>query len=108
MASYNLGPLEQEVMDCIWEEKEVSVSDIHACLKKRRKIAYTTVMTIMTRLAEKGFLTRTMEGKAYVYLPKKTKEQTAKGVIKKIVDSLVDQYGKEAVTAFTDEIKKYK
>ena len=106
MTSYNLGPLEQEVMDCIWKEKEVTVSDIHACLKKRRKIAYTTVMTIMTRLAEKGFLARKMEGKAYVYTPKKTKEQTAKGVVKKIVNSLVDQYGQEAVTAFTDELKK--
>ncbi|KKQ52354.1 hypothetical protein A2865_00310 [Candidatus Woesebacteria bacterium RIFCSPHIGHO2_01_FULL_39_17] len=108
MTSYNLGPLEQEVMDCIWKEKEVTVSDIHACLKKRRKIAYTTVMTIMTRLTEKGFLTRKMEGKAYIYSPKKTKEQTAKGVVKKIVNSLVDQYGHEAVTAFTDELKRHK
>src|SRR3990172_7693619 len=105
MASYNLGPLEQGVMDCVWAEENVSVRDVHICLKKRRKIAYTTVMTIMTRLTEKGFLTRKMEGKAYIYSPKKTKEQTAKGVVKKIVNSLVDQYGHEAVTAFTDELK---
>ena|SRR3989304_7609369 len=108
MTSYNLGPLEQEVMDCLWKEKNVSVSEIHQCIQKKRKIAYTTVMTIMMRLTEKGFLTRKLEGKAYVYSPKKSKEQTTKGVIKKIVDSLVDQYGKEAVSAFTDELKKYK
>ena len=108
MTSYNLGPLEQEVMDCLWKEKNVSVSEIHQCIQKKRKIAYTTVMTIMMRLTEKGFLTRKLEGKAYVYSPTKSKEQTTKGVIKKIVDSLVDQYGKEAVSAFTDELKKYK
>ena len=108
MTSYNLGPLEQEVMDCLWKEKNASVSDIHQCLQKERKIAYTTVMTIMTRLTEKGFLARKMEGKAYVYSPKKTKEQTAKGIVKKIVNSLVDQYGHEAVTAFTDEFKRHK
>ncbi len=108
MSTQNLGPLEQEIMGCLWKEKNVSVSDVHKCLQKKRKIAYTTIMTIMTRLTEKGFLTRKMKGKAYVYSPKKTKEQTAKGVIKKIVNSLVDQYGHGAVTAFTDELKKRK
>src|SRR3972149_2611320 len=103
MTSYNLGPLEQEVMGCLWKEKSVSVSDIHQCLQKKRKIAYTTVMTIMMRLTEKGFLTRKMEGKAYIYSPKKSKEQTTKNVVKSIINSLVDQYGKEAVSAFTDE-----
>ncbi|KKQ85494.1 MAG: Transcriptional repressor, CopY family [Candidatus Woesebacteria bacterium GW2011_GWB1_38_8] len=108
MTSYNLGPLEQEVMECLWEEKNVSVSDVHKCLQEKRKIAYTTVMTIMTRLTEKGFLIRKMEGKAYLYSPKKSKKQTAKNVIKRIVNSLVDQYGHEAVTAFTDELKRHK
>jgi len=106
MTSFSLGPLEQEVMNCIWKEERLSVSDVHKCLRSKRKIAYTTVMTIMMRLAEKGFLSRKMEGKAYIYSPKKSKEQTAKNVIKKIVNSLVDQYGHEAVTAFTDELKK--
>lgn len=108
MATYNLGPLEQEVMDCVWAEENVSVREIYVCLKKRRRIAYTTVMTIMMRLTEKGFLTRKLEGKAYIYSPKKSKEQTAKNVVKRIINSLVDQYGKEAVTAFTDELKRYK
>ena len=108
MSTQNLGPLEQEIMGCLWKEKNVSVSDVHKCLQKKRKIAYTTIMTIMTRLTEKGFLTRKMKGKAYVYSPKKTKEQTAKGVVKKIVNSLVDQYGHGAVTALTDELKKRK
>ena len=108
MTAYNLGPLEQEVMNCLWKEKYLSVSEVHSCIKQKRKIAYTTVMTIMTRLTEKGFLTRKMEGKAYLYSPKKTKEQAAKGVISKIVNSLVDQYGREAVSAFTDELKRYK
>ena len=108
MTTYNLGPLEQEVMDCLWDEKNLSVSNVHNCLKLKRKIAYTTVMTIMMRLVDKGFLTRSLEGKAYLYSPKKSKEQTAKGVIKKFVNSLVDQYGQEAVTAFTDELKRRK
>lgn len=108
MTSYNLGPLEQEVMDCVWRDKEVSVRDVYSCLKKSRKIAYTTVMTIMTRLTEKRFLARKKTGKAFLYTPKKTKEQTAKTMIGKIVDSLVDQFGEEAVVAFSDELEHIK
>ena len=95
-------------MDCVWKENEVTVGMVHKCLKKRRKIAYTTVMTIMTRLTDKGFLVRSKDNKAFLYFPRKTKEQTAKSVINRIVNSLVDQYGKEAVTAFTDELEKLK
>ncbi len=108
MASYNLGPLEKEVMDCIWRDEEVSVRDVYSCLKESRKIAYTTVMTLMTRLTDKGFLIRKKQGKAYLYSPKKTKEQTAKTMIGKIVDSLVDQFGEEAVVAFSDELENKK
>lgn len=108
MASYNLGPLEKEVMDCIWERGDASVGEIQNCLKKSRKIAYTTVMTIMTRLEKKGFLTRVKKGRFYIYTPRESKSKTAKGVVKNILDSLVNQYGEEAVTAFTDELRKYK
>lgn len=106
MTTYNLGPLEQEVMGCVWPDKTVSVRDVHSCLKKSRKIAYTTVMTIMTRLTKKGFLTRKMQGKAFHYSPKKTKEQTVKKMIRKIINSLVDQFGEEAIVAFSDEVDK--
>ena len=105
MASYNFGPLERDVLDCIWREEEVSVREVHSCLMKSRKIAYTTVMTIMKRLTDKGLLTRKKQGKAYLYSSKRTKEQTAKTVIGKIVNSLIDQFGEEAVVAFSDELE---
>jgi predicted transcriptional regulator len=108
METYKLGPLEQKVMECVWKMEKVCVKDVYSCLRKRRKIAYTTVMTVMTRLAKKGFLTRRLQGRAYLYSSQKSKEQTAKSIVKRFLHSLVDQYGKEAITAFTDELKKYK
>ena len=106
MTTYNLGPLEREVMDCIWRDEKVSVKDVHSCLKKSRKIAYTTVMTIMTRLTEKGFLVRKMSGRAFVYTPQKTRKQAAKGIVSSVFDKLVNQFGEEAVVAFSDELNK--
>lgn len=46
MISYNLGFLEQEVMDYIWGKEKVRVRDVYNFLRDRRKIAYTTVMTV--------------------------------------------------------------
>lgn len=63
-------------------------------------------MTIMTRLTNKGLLSRKKQGKAYVYTPNKSKEQTARSVVGKVFDSLVNQFGEEAVTAFSDEVDK--
>jgi len=108
MSQKNLGPLEQKVMDCIWRIENVSVRDVYACLKKSRKIAYTTIMTVMTRLTIKGFLLRKKKGKAYIYSPKKSKRQAVKDAVKKMFDSLLEQYGQETVAAFTDELKKRK
>jgi len=107
MTKYSLGPLEQEIMNCLWKTTDCKVHDVHKCLLKKRKIAYTTVMTIMTRLTQKGLLTRKKIGKAYLYSPKKTRKKTVKTVINKIVNSLIDQYGEEAVAAFTDELKEH-
>ena len=58
-----LGELESEIMEIIWRQKDtVSVKDITEVLGKKRQIAYTTVMTIMTRLANKGVLVRHLNG----------------------------------------------
>lgn len=108
MTSLNLGPLERRVMDCVWERRKTTVREVYDCLKTSRKIAYTTVMTVMMRLTEKGFLNRVKKGHFYIYTPRETKKHATKGIVRSVLDSLISQYGKEAVTAFTDELKRYK
>jgi len=106
MTDYSLGPLEQKIMECIWVHKEKSVHEVHSCLSKKCEIAYTTVMTIMTRLVVKKLLKRKKIGKAFIYTAKISKAETAKNVVGNIFSSLVNQYGQEAITAFSDEIEK--
>ena len=64
-----LGPLETEIMQLLWQEERSTVKKVHRRLSQQREIAYTTVMTTMSRLAEKGVLNRHREGLAYVYTP---------------------------------------
>ncbi|HEX6062217.1 MAG TPA: BlaI/MecI/CopY family transcriptional regulator, partial [Candidatus Limnocylindria bacterium] len=53
-----LGPLETAVMDRLWKRRQATVRDVVDDLAKSRSLAYTTVMTIMTRLHAKGLLVR--------------------------------------------------
>jgi predicted transcriptional regulator len=61
-----LGKLESELMERIWERGEISVRDLHAEIGSR--LAYTTIMTTLDRLYKKGLLSREKRGKAFYYV----------------------------------------
>ncbi|MFT4225134.1 BlaI/MecI/CopY family transcriptional regulator [Micropruina sp.] len=65
-----LGELEQAVMEVLWESPTaLPVREVQAALADDRELAYTTVMTVMDRLAKKGQLLRELEGRAWRYRP---------------------------------------
>ncbi len=71
-------------MQIIWQHPEVTVRDVYETLLKRRKIAYTTVMTMMGILENKGYLRKNKGEKAYIYRPTQPKT--------KVVGSLVNDF----------------
>lgn len=63
-----LGDLEQAVMDILWRRREpMSVREVHEELSAERDLAYTTVMTVLDRLAKKGTAVRELDGRAWRY-----------------------------------------
>jgi predicted transcriptional regulator len=64
-----LGPTETLLMELAWKHQEISVKSALYALRKDCNLAYTTVMTVLNRLAEKGLLTRTKDGRNFVYQP---------------------------------------
>jgi len=104
-----LGELETEIMEVIWEARNpLSVGDIVKVLNRKRNIAYTTVMTIMGRLVEKGLLTRKPHRKAYLYSPAYTKDAFLTRVSQQIIKNLVGSFGKTAIAHFAEEIENMK
>jgi predicted transcriptional regulator len=101
-----LGPLESEVMDIIWDRDEVTVRDVYLQLKKARSIAYTTVMTTMGRLTEKGLLDRTEDHPAHRYSALISREQYARSTVKSVVDWLVNHFRDPAVAYFLDRVEE--
>ncbi len=104
--STTLGPLERKIMDCLWNHDETTVNDVHRCLKAKKKIAYTTVMTILDRLHSKKIVSRKKVGKAFVYSPKLSKSQVVQRIITSTVRSLSQVYGTDASAAFARGISK--
>jgi predicted transcriptional regulator len=99
-----LGDLEAEIMECMWQKGTASVRDVHECLLARRDIAYTTVMTVMTRLAEKGHLERHQQGRAYIYAPKETRDAFCTEVVRKMMSGLFGRVDKPVLTHFVDSL----
>ena len=99
-----LGPLESAVMERMWARRTATVRDIVDDLAKRRQLAYTTVMTIMTRLHEKGLLARERDGKGYTYRPAFSREEHRARLSRELVRGLVDEFGDVALAQFQSEL----
>lgn len=99
-----LGPLETAVMERLWKRQQATVRDVVDDLSRSRSLAYTTVMTIMTRLHTKGLLTRDRDGKTYVYRPACSRDEHRARLSRDLVRGLVDEFGDVALAQFTAEL----
>jgi BlaI family penicillinase repressor len=77
---------ELEIMKIVWSRDVSTVRDVYEALLERRKIAYTTVMTMMKILEQKKYLLKTQEDRAYVYRPAKPKNQVIQGMVREFVN----------------------
>lgn len=96
-----LGDLEAAIMRLMWEAETATVRDIFEQLRSTgRALAYTTVMTVMSRLAGKDLLSRELTGKTHVYRVAQTEEQFLRAAATKRVQALVDDFGDLAIAQF--------
>jgi len=73
-------------MKIVWQRETATVRDVYEELLEHRKIAYTTVMTTMKTLEQKGYLRASQQDRAYVYRPTRPKSQVIKGMVREFVD----------------------
>jgi BlaI family penicillinase repressor len=83
--SRTLTEQELEIMKVVWELQTATVRDVYEALLRRRKIAYTTVMTMMNILEEKGYLKKRAEDKAHVYRPAQAKAKVIRAMVQEFV-----------------------
>jgi predicted transcriptional regulator len=82
----DLAPLELDCMNALWPAGEATVRDIQEALLPTRPRAYTTIMTILDRLAQKGIVLRRKSGRAWVYQPILTAHEARSQALAHLVD----------------------
>ena len=85
-----LTPQELAIMKVVWRLEKATVRDVYEALRERRAVAYTTVMTMMKILEEKGYLTKTQVERAHVYRPSRPRQQVMGAMVRDFVDRVFD------------------
>ena len=105
-----LGPLGAEILETIWasDGEPLTVRNVFEDLRKKTKIAYTTVMSTMDRLYDKGLLDRRIEkgkgGMYFVYWPKLEKKHFEESAVRDVVSSLLRNFGSTVTNCLIDEV----
>lgn len=86
-ALLDLAPLELDCMNTLWPMGEGTVRDIRDRLAERRPRAYTTIMTIMDRLARKGVVERRKVGRAYFYRANLSAEEARSQALRQVLEN---------------------
>jgi BlaI family penicillinase repressor len=86
-----LTPQELAIMKVIWRLETATVRDVYEALRAKRTIAYTTVMTMMRILEEKGYLKKAGSAdRAYIYTPTRPRQQVLGAMVRDFVDRVFD------------------
>lgn len=86
-ALLDLAPLELDCMNTLWPMGQGTVREIRDRLAERRPRAYTTIMTIMDRLARKGIVERRKVGRAYMYRPHLSAEEARTQALGQVIEN---------------------
>ena len=85
-----LGKLELQVMKLIWDRGNATVRDVWEELYPEKRLAYTTVATVMRKLESKGFLKHDERDRTYIYRPLIEQGEVSQGMLKELIDGLFD------------------
>ena len=99
----SLGPLESQLMQIAWASENVTVRQAFEILNRR--LAYTTLMTIMGRLTKKGMLVRRRVGRSFVYRAKVKEDDFRGRSARMLASSLLKGFDHVAIASFVEEVE---
>ncbi len=104
--SSRMGDLERAVMEQLWslgDDGWCTVREVHAALVTRREIAYTTVMTVMDRLAKKRLVDQRRDGRAYLYRAAASRSAMTADLMRQALSEFAEGERRTALMAFVGE-----
>lgn len=99
-----LGALQAAVMDVFWQRGSATVREVAEELNRHRPLAYTTVLTLVSRLFSRALLTRAPEGRGFRYRPAKTRDEFLGDLSDELIDRLFADFGPIAVARLGERL----
>jgi len=100
----DLGELQRTVLETVWELGEAGVHQVRDRLnRKKKKLAYTTVLSAMQKLEKAGWLEHRAEGRSYVYTPTRTRDEAGAGSVRRFLQRV---FAGDAVALFQHLIRE--
>jgi BlaI family transcriptional regulator, penicillinase repressor len=97
-----LSPAQREIMEIVWERGEVTALEVWRVLSQTRKVARNTVRTLLERMEVKGWLKHRAEGRAFLYMPARPRNETIRQKVREIVETVCRGSPETLVTALLD------
>src|SRR5689334_9133795 len=85
-----LTPQELAIMKVVWALESATVRDVYERLRENRDVAYTTVLTMMKILEQKGYVKKTRADRAFVYRAARPRQQVLGGMVREFIDRVFD------------------
>ena len=85
-----LTPQELAIMKVVWRLKKATVRDVYEAMRETRQVAYTTVMTMMRILEDKGYLKKTVVDRAHLYKPAQPRQKVVGDMVRDFLDRVFD------------------
>lgn len=105
-----LSPLECDILEVLWKKEDAKVRDIYKVVRKKRKVALTSIAVILDRLHKRNLVMRKIEsgrgGYHYIYGVKISRNDFEQSIIEKTVNKLIESFGSNAVNYFNERFKK--
>src|SRR5258708_13661158 len=101
--SATLTDQELEIMKIVWERDHTTVRDVYEVLLEKRKVAYTTVMTMMKILEQKKYLRKTQVDRAYVYRPAQPKSKVIGAMVREFVNRVFNGSAEPLLVPLVEE-----
>jgi len=104
------GPLEAKIMEILWDGRELqlelSIKGVQQRLEADKQVNFNTVMTVMNRLVEKGFLQKRAAGRTSLFQPVQSKDDFINNQSKELTHELMEEFGPLAVSHMLDELEE--
>jgi BlaI family transcriptional regulator, penicillinase repressor len=101
-----LTPLELDIMKVVWQQSPITVKDVQTAIRPRRTLAYTTVMTIMHRMHQKGLLSRKLRSRTHYYEPAVPYTEVRDAELDRLIDNFFAG-SRESLVDFLEDLSPH-